>query len=391
MNPRALWNRLVQPLAWQLSLLPPSAKPGHSGNPVPGWLDVAGLPWRATRGELAARYGVHADNPYQWDLVPLDVRPPPLPGMLWPFGFQAFPRYSPKMPPVTLSTHVSIGEDTEANILSAAGGFAQHLGANAVADQYNTRRVDWRWGAASVTLIVWPPGKQSGAKPNNPAHRRDPRLATACSVTVQTGWRLPLSPRDRAWLDGFVPMGTTRNWTPVRPRAGLGQTMFAETQLEFMREPPADLARFRGAFGFSADGEALIFCEDALYVVPLAQVEAFQVTRTLPAKGGGGSYLSARCDTGYAACPTKDVQVAQGERAHDLFRARGRQRMRSSGRRLQPPHDPADCRFRCPVAAYRLSRRQQRAQTFLVPAPHPAPEPGRREQGCGPVSWYPAG
>ena len=85
-----------------------------------------------------------------------------------------------------------------------------------------------------------------------------------------------------------------------------------------MREPPADLTRFRGAFGLSADGQALIVCEDALYVILLAQVAGFEVLRMLPAKGGGGSTLSARCDTGYAACPVKTVRVAQGERADDL-------------------------------------------------------------------------
>lgn len=94
--------------------------------------------------------------------------------------------------------------------------------------------------------------------------------------------------------------------------------MFAEAELEFMREPPADLAQLRGAFGLSTDGEALLFCENALYVIPLEQISAFEVVRTLPAKGGGGSSLTARCDTGYPACPTKDVQVAQGERADDL-------------------------------------------------------------------------
>lgn len=281
------------------------------------WLDAVGLPWRATRGELAARYGVRADNPYRWDLVSLDVRPPPLAGMLWPFSFQAFPRYSPAMPPVTLSTHVSVGGDAEANIGSAAERFARHLGAKAVTDQYNTQTVGWRWGTASVRLLVWPPGMQTGPRLSNPAHGRDPRLVTACSVTVQSGWRPPLSARERTWLDGFVPMGRTRPGMPA-PRPADHEGWFPETQLEFMRELPADVARFRGAFGLSADGEALIACDDALYVIPLAQVAAFEVVRTLPAKGGGGSDLSARCVTGYEACPTKSVRVAQGARADDL-------------------------------------------------------------------------
>ena len=318
MTLRAFWDRLIDTLAPQPGRPPSLADEGHGGNPVQDWLDAAGLPWRSTRSELARRYGVHADNPYHWDIVPLSVHRPPLPGMLWPFGFQAFAHFSPAMPPVTLSTHLSLGDDTEANIRAAAGRFAPHLGEKAVEDHYNTRWVEWRCGGASVTLTVWPLAKQSGPKLNNPAHARDPRLVTACSATVQTGWRPPLSSRDRVWLDGFVPMGATRNWTPVRPRAELGQTMFAETRLEFMREPPADVDRYRGAFGLSEDGQALIVFEDALLVIPLAQVGALHVTRTLPAKGGGGSTLFAQCKTGYAACPVKDVQVTRGERADDL-------------------------------------------------------------------------
>jgi hypothetical protein len=287
-------------------------------NPVLDWLDAVALPWRSSRGDLAAQYGVHTDNPYQWSLVPLVVRPPPLKGMLWPFGFQAFPRYSPAMPPVTLSTQVSVGEDAEANIRSAAADFARYFGACAIVDQNNTRRVAWRWGSASVTLTVWPPHMQSGPKPDNPSHIRDPRLVTACAVTVRTGWRPPLSPQDQIWLHGFVPMGMTRNWTRAEPQAEFGQTNVAELQLEFLREPPAEVTAFRGAFGLSADRQALIVCEDSFCVIPVAQIEALDVIRLRPAKFSGGSTLSVRCCTGYAAFPTKIVHVAQGEHADDL-------------------------------------------------------------------------
>ena len=282
------------------------------------WLDTVGLPWRSTRGDLAERFGIHADNPYQWDLVSLDVRPPPLTGMLWPFGFQAFPRYNPAMPPERLSTHVWVGDDAEANISHTAGQIAHHLGARPVENRYDTRYVEWRRGAASVTLTVWPPAMQSGPKLSNPAHARDPRLGSACSVSVQTGWRPPLSQQERRWLDAFEPMGRTINWTPAQPRALVGAGLFAETRLEFMRAPPANLARFQGTFGLSAGQEALIICEDALYIVPLSEVRSFGVARTLPARGGGGTCLSACCETGYAACPTKDVPVARGAHADDL-------------------------------------------------------------------------
>lgn len=318
MTLRPLWDRIVQSIAPRPSALLSSAVAGQGGNPVVDWLDAAGLPWRMARGALETRYGVHSDNPYRNDLVSLDVCPSPLPGMLWPFNFHSYPRYSPALPPVTLSTHISIGEEAEANIKTAIEPLARRFGSKSISDVNSTRRVEWRWGAASVTLTVWPESMQSGPKGINPAHRRDRRLGTACLVMVQTGWRPPLSLRERAWLNGFLPKGSTENRTPARLRVALGEIIFAETQLEFMREPPADVARFRGAFGLSSDGEALIFCEDALYLIPLTQIVAFEVTRLLPAKGEGGSSLSARCETGYAAWPTKSVQVAQGERADDL-------------------------------------------------------------------------
>jgi len=285
---------------------------------VLAWMDAAGLPWRATRGDLAARFGVRTDNPYQWELVSLDIRPPPLDGMLWPFGFQSFERYNPAMPPERLSTHVWVKDDAEANIGYAAAQLARVLGEQPVVDRYNTRYAAWRWGSTLVSLTAWPAAMQSGPELFNPAKDRDPRLKTACSVSVQTGWRPSLSARERAWLEGFVPMGATRNWISAQPKDPANRVLYAETLLEFMRHPPADVERFRGMFGLSNDGDALIACDDALYVVPLTQVNGFEVTRTLPAKGGGGSELVALCDTGYVACLVKKIPVARGSSADDL-------------------------------------------------------------------------
>ena len=317
MNLRALWHGLIRP-ALPTHPAAPKLPHGQGGNPVLAWLDAAGLPWRATRGDLAARFGVHSDNPYEWDLVSLDTRPPPLDGMLWPFGFQAFPLYNPAVPPELLSTHVWVGDDAEANIGHAAAQLDRFLGVRPIRDCGNTRTVEWRWDAAMVRLTAWPPAMQSGPKLCNPAHRRELRLERACSVLVQTGWRPPISPRDRAWLDRFVPMGPTRNWAQARSRGACRQVLFAESLLEFMREPPADIDRFRGAFGLAEDGAALIVCQDELFVVPLTEVSGFEVARTLPAKGGSGSALFALCNTGYAACPTKNVPVALGSGADDL-------------------------------------------------------------------------
>lgn len=286
---------------------------------VTGWLDAVGLPWGEKRGELGERFGVNADNPYQWDLVSLDVNPPPLAGMLWPFNFQMFPEFSPDLPPVRLSTHVSIGDDPEANIQWAAAQFAQHIGSRNVITKDGVRQAVWHCGAASIKLRVWLESQRSFGP--NPAHQLDPRLNAACSVEIWTGWRPSLNPQEQDWLDGFVPQHMNSSWltepsTPARP-----EYFYNEGQLEFMRELPANMSRYKGAVGFSADKMALICCYNVLFVIPVNQISSFEVFRTLPAKGPGGSSLIAHCLTGYPAFPLKNVCVAKGTKADDLNEA----------------------------------------------------------------------
>ncbi len=289
-----------------------------NGSPLPAWLDASGLPWRSTRAELAARYGVSTDNPYQWEVVSLAVAPPPLDGLLWPFGFQAFDRYSPAMPPTRMTSHLWFEDDAEANVRRALEQLAPHFGPRAIEARYNILQAEWRWGDASVSLMAWPPDENRDMLSSNPAHERDPRLDTACPIEIQTGWRPPLSPVERQWLEAFEPLAATRIPAPAPSTTGTPSGFFAETSLEFMRQPPPDLPVRDGVFGISPGGEALIIRDHSLYVIPLEQVAGYDVTRTLPAKGGGGSYLSARCTTGYAACPEKPVRIAEGERADDL-------------------------------------------------------------------------
>ena len=288
-------------------------------NSVLNWLDATGLPWRETRGKLASKFGVSADNPYQWDLVSLDVSPPPLVGMLWPFTFQVFPEYSPTLPPVRLSTHVSVGDDPEANIQCAATQFAPHLGHKAVRTINNIREVEWQCGAASISLRVWPPKMQRELGLGNiPAHQRDARLATACSVEVWTGWRPPLSTQDQVWLDNFQPIQTYPSRLKEAPRPAPPTHFQNEGMLEFMRERPDAMTPFFGAFGLSGDREAIICCDNLLCIIPVAQVSAFEVFRTLRARGPGGSTLRALCYTGDSSCPTKGVPIAYRSNPDDL-------------------------------------------------------------------------
>lgn len=40
-------------------------------------------------------------------------------------------------------------------------------------------------------------------RPTNPSQERDPRVAVACHIIVETGFRPPSAPVERVWLDGF--------------------------------------------------------------------------------------------------------------------------------------------------------------------------------------------
>ena len=117
---------------------------------------------------------------------------------------------------------------------------------------------------------------------------------------------------------GSRPWGPTQNWISVQSQDPANRILSAETLLELMRELPEDVVRLHGTFGLSADKEALIVCDEALYVIPLQVVSGFEVRRTLPAKGGGGSEPCAVCDTGYANCPSKTMPVARGSGVDDL-------------------------------------------------------------------------
>jgi hypothetical protein len=126
-----------------------------------------------------------------------------------------FPQFSPALPPIYLSTHVSVGDDPDANIQCAARQFARYLGSSDIITKDGVREAVWQCGAASVKLIAWPAEAWFESRRNfgsNPARQRDPRLDSACSVAVWTGWWPTLTIQEQVWLDGFVPMHTDAGW-----------------------------------------------------------------------------------------------------------------------------------------------------------------------------------
>ena len=277
-------------------------------NPIHDWLDSTGVPWRVSRADLTARYGVSTDNPYRHEWVSLTI-PPPLEGMLWPLTFNASTHLPPQFPPLSLSTRIAISNNPETNIRFVADQLAQVLGPKDVAVVANTLEADWRCDAALIRITAWPRRLQSRiGHIYNAAHAREPRLENACHVTIHTGWRLPISDQEQAWLDDTVPLGPIRSW--YYPPESQRHVYLSQDLLAYMRFPPPSAQALEGQFGRSADKRAFLVNDGTLYIVPVDRIIAFDVNRMLPAKGSGGSALQLRCLTTNPASPEGRLLLA---------------------------------------------------------------------------------
>jgi hypothetical protein len=283
--------------------------------PIHEVLDASALPWRDTRAALAERFGTRPHPAYSWEVIEIATSPPFVEGLLWPLSVQVLPQFSPHVPATDYSGAVWLGDDARENLRHAREQLAERLGEPEASNSSNT--IGWRWanGPASVQATVWPRDLQPYAMTNY-AHDREPRLVPACSVTIKTGFRVPLSPDEVASLASFervasIPVGSR---TPAHAQ----NFQARESELEFVREPSSDFEGLFGALGCSRDRTRLIFFHEQLYVIPMSQVIRFHVERTLPAKGSGGSRLQLACHTDYEAHPEKRIEICAGTGPEDL-------------------------------------------------------------------------
>lgn len=312
------------------------ARPGAFGDsPLHRLLDEAGLPWRETRGELTARFGTEIDPAYDWEVLPLPGETPPLDGLIRPFTARSGLDLAPQHPPTDFSAAAWWVPDARDNIQRAFDTLAPRLGQARIARRANTLHCAWTFGAAALELTAWPDDLPAY---DVPAQERDPRLASACHIYIRTGWRILPSAEEAAWLESFQPLfPQSEKTSPRQLRAG----PVPETHLEFIREPPATPGPWLDALGVSAGGEALIWTEGQLHLVPVADVVRLKLQRMLPAKGGGGAWLSADVLTGYPATPVKTLTLAAATGTEDL-NAPARKLAQAIGRPLeigQPTYD----------------------------------------------------
>ena len=119
-----------------------------------------------------------------------------------------------------------------------------------------------------------------------------------------------------SWLNGFVPVGRVQVGGQITASTAYVSPA-SENELEFVREPVAELAHIFGSVGHSPDRDALIFWHAQLYLVPMADIVGFRVDRVRPARGPGGSQLDVECRTNYQGVATKRLMISSAPGVED--------------------------------------------------------------------------
>lgn len=284
------WDEGVQPIVETPTTLDLPWTPGGE-NTIQDMLDRIGFPWRSSCHDLIERFGLVRHPAYDWEQSPITPCPLNLDGLLYPISPQIPEMASRDHVPLWFSGAVWIKDDPIANIRHAHGRIAELLGPAPIGIRNNTISSIWRAGPARISLTVWPQELQT-LQLDNPAQDKDRRLKTACSISIEPGYRRPMTVQEREWLSSFTPLGDVRGVVPISTLEALWANAPKGWSQDFLRLPPLDQDNFLGRIGLSLDGMALIVSASQLRIVPMARIIAFNLQKIRPAKGGGGAYLS---------------------------------------------------------------------------------------------------
>lgn len=118
--------------------------------PVHTLLDQRGVPWRATVGELAERYGVAGG------MIQIATPRPFLPGLARPLMARADQPLD--APASEFTALVRFGDDPAEDVRRTAEEVGQYLGRAIVRESREGAECLWRFGVASVGLHSTPDG-----------------------------------------------------------------------------------------------------------------------------------------------------------------------------------------------------------------------------------------
>lgn len=279
------------------------------------YLNAVGIPWELSRASLAAKYGIKVHPAYSWEVIEITTHRPFLDGMIWPLSVQVFSNFSPHMPATEFSGVAYHCDNAQENFARSVDELKLQFGEGKATGNSNTLGYKWTFGPGSVELIAWPPEMQRWPS-SNPSHEREPRLKTGCYFQVQTGFRPKASANEAALLAAFVPIA--RILKEKTPASKANVLPAAQNELEYIRQPDEHHDHCYGWIGTSSDRSALIWFSKELYIVPMDEIIKFEVARTKPARGRGGSWMKVQCRCNYPGQATKLLEICAARGPNEL-------------------------------------------------------------------------
>ena len=250
-------------------------------------LDVWGIPFRMTLGELVARYGSWpSDLSDGCDVCRVAARSPldPFLATSWEAQFtEAFPR---GRPPGYWTGFIRRSDRVDVNHEIATRELIPILGEPIDSSSSNTRAWTWAFGLATVQTCVFPPELNGRFGPNR-RHELVPGSATECSITIRPHWREPITPEELRdyhtseviWQGEF---GSALGWLTD----GVPRQLPAGTE--------GDAVPWALRFD-AASQQIFVRCvPDICWICPLRRLVSLRYDHMLPAKGPGGVTLDAQ-------------------------------------------------------------------------------------------------
>jgi hypothetical protein len=286
-------------------------------NPIHLWFDETGFPWERTRGEWIRLCGLKrdAEDPMdRWIECEYSLG---MEGWTQSLQTRVYEGLSMDYPATHFGSFISLGDDARANIDYVQQTLSRFLGVAPITTHDDgTLRCRWAFGPANVELQAhYLPLKR---------YFHPPAEGHACRILIDTGWRPSLTPQERIWLDGFIPLATLP-FPPEVTLANFDNVPVKPEQMQFVRAPTeAGVSRVFGSIGLSADKAALLFCSSSwggagwFYIVPMTKVLRFSVERLVPARGGGGSKLFLKCSADTATDRSMILTICEAPGPDDL-------------------------------------------------------------------------
>ncbi|BDC48186.1 hypothetical protein F183_A05020 [Bryobacterales bacterium F-183] len=146
----------------------------------------------------------------------------------------------------------------------------------------NTREHNWHFGDGGPSLTIRTFLKEKSQFGRNDLYANNPELWEVCSITIERPWVGELTAEEEALIAAVPPADLF-----LVPQIGAQPYGGGYVRRHKLRQPPsAYLWRTKGHLGWCNRGGAAVFERSAVARLDLLQV--------LPARGGGGAYLSLR-------------------------------------------------------------------------------------------------